>query len=228
MMKTTTKFVFALCTVLGLASCAQSPSSGSHDPQPRARSYSDTLDHVRGRGSVHAPSQIQIGSGNLDRKEHKTQDQEVIESREVRELLEPRTFLGTIPCPSGDRSCQPIRVSVTFAPAGMWRLQAQSAADSTVTRHHAQGCWYRTGSEPTRVALISERDTVVGDFTFLNDRQLKVNRFNQYEPVLATSLTRQRDIDPIEALDNEPAPNCRGIDEADLEEMQEELIIPEH
>src|SRR5690625_6543431 len=74
MMKTTTKFVFALCTVLGLASCAQSPSSGSHDPQPRARSYSDTLDHVRGRGSVHAPSQIQIGSGNLDRKEHKTQE----------------------------------------------------------------------------------------------------------------------------------------------------------
>src|SRR5690625_2121826 len=139
MMKTTTKFVFALCTVLGLASCAQSPSSGSHDPQHRARSYSDTLDHVRGRSSVPARSQTQSGSGNLDPKEHKSQDQEVIESREVRELLEPRTFLGTIPCPSGDRSCQPIRVSVTFSPAGMWRLQAQSAADSTVTKHHAQG-----------------------------------------------------------------------------------------
>src|SRR5690625_196118 len=231
MMKTTKRIAFVLCALLGLASCAQSPNQSSHEPQPRARSYSDAMDHVRGRGSVHAPSQIQIGSDDLDSKaqqSQKSQDQEIIESREVRELLEPRTFLGTIPCPPGDPSCQPLRVSVTFAPAGMWRLQAQNAADSASTEHYAQGCWYRTGAEPTRIALISMQDTVVGDFTFKNDRQLNVNRFNQYQPVLETSLTRQRDIDPIEALDDEAAPECRGIDEAELQEMEEELIIPEH
>lgn len=228
MIKTTIKFVSALCAALVLTSCAQSPNQSNYDPQPRAHSYSDTLDHVRGRGSIHAPSQIQIGRGALDRQGHKTQDQELIKSREVRELFEPRTFLGTIPCPPGHSSCQPIRVSLTFAPAGIWRLQAQNATANAGIEHYAQGCWYRTGAEPTRITLISKNDTVVGDFTFLNDRQLKVNRFNQYEPMLATHLTRQRDIDPIEALDNDPAPECRGINEADLEEMQEALVIPEH
>lgn len=227
-MKTAKRLTLVLCAVFGLASCAQSPSHSSHDPQPRAHSYSDTLDNVRGKGSIHAPSQIQIGVGDGSHEEQKTHDQELIESREVRELLEPRTFLGTIPCPPGDLGCQPMRVNITFAPAGVWRLSAHNASDSTGGEHYAQGCWYRIGSEPTRIALISEHDTVVGDFTFLNNRQLKVNRFNQYQPVLATSLTRQRDIDPIQALDSEPAPQCRGVDQNELQNMEDELIIPEH
>lgn len=226
-MNTTTKLTLAVCALLGLAGCAQSPDVTPSEPQPRAHSYSDTLDHVRGRGSIHAPTQIQIGMGPQTTTPRKTQDQELIESREVRELLEPRTFLGTIPCPPGDLSCHPIRVSVTFAPAGIWRLRAHNAATTRDSEHYAQGCWYRIGTDPTRIALVSERDTIVGDFSFMTDRQIKVNRFNQYQPVLSTSLTRQRDIDPIEALDNQPVPHCRGLSEAEFSQMKDELIIPE-
>src|SRR5690625_2905114 len=97
MMKTTKRIACVLCALLGLASCAQSPNQSSHEPQPRARSYSDAMDHVRGRGSVHAPSQIQIGSDDLDSKaqqSQKSQDQEIIESREVRELLRSERRVG--------------------------------------------------------------------------------------------------------------------------------------
>src|SRR5690625_7579528 len=131
MMKTTKRIAFVLCALLGLASCAQSPNQSSHEPQPRARSYSDAMDHVRGRGSVHAPSQIQIGSDELDSKaqqSQKSQHQEIIESREAREPLARRTLSGTLPCPPGDPTCQPLRASVTCAPAGMWRLPSHHPA----------------------------------------------------------------------------------------------------
>lgn len=228
------KFVlFALGTAL-LTGCAQSPNSLDRE-RGRASSYSDTLDHVRGRGSIHAPAQIQVGLGEQQTRAQNapSQDRELIESRQVRELLEPRTFLGTIPCPNTDSLCQPVRVSITLAPAGLWRLRAANArgpanAPGSANEHLAQGCWYRIGSEPTRIVLTSPQDTIVGNFSFLHDWQLLVNSFNQYRPLLETHLTRQRDIDPVSELDNQPAPHCTGFEAEDYDfETQEELILPE-
>src|SRR5690625_957601 len=228
-MKSSLGLALAFCAALVLSGCAQSPTKSSSEPA-RARSYSDTLDHVRGRGSLHAPSQLQIGMGQKDSPQHsESQDRALIESRQVRELLEPQTFLGTIPCPLSDPSCQPVRVSITFAPAGVWRLRAQNAsATADQSEHFSQGCWYRIGTDPTRIALISTRDTVVGDFSFVHDRQLRIKSFNQYHALLETHLTRQRDIDAISALDEQPAPVCRGLDEDTPEEIDQELIIHEH
>lgn len=224
-------------TILIFSGCAQQgpvqeKASSTGSESKRASSYDDTLNHVRGRGSVHAPAQIQLGIGEKDKKESQqqkqSQDRQIIESRQVRELLEPRTFLGTVPCPLSDRNCQPLRVSLTFAPAGIWRLRAQHAQPQTdQNEHFTQGCWYRIGTDPTRIVLISSNETVVGDFTFLHDRQLKVNRFNQNQPLLDTMLTRQRDIDPINELNDQPKPVCQQLDETELDALPEELIIPE-
>lgn len=234
MIKTSVKFSLTALSIFILAGCAQNASqsgqSSARADTGRASSYSDTLDHVRGRGSVHAPAQIQLGLGDRHRDTQGagSHDRELIESRQVRELLEPRTFLGTIPCPSSDSNCQPVRISVTFAPAGIWRLRAQNAAPGASDEEHlAQGCWYRIGAEPTRIALVSGNDRIVADFSFQHDRRLKVNSFNQYQPLLESSLTRQRDLDPIEGLDDEALPDCGGVTPADLESMPEELILPE-
>lgn len=222
------KLAFIALSAALLAACSQTSGNAGAE-RSRASSYSDALDHVRGRGSIHAPAQIQVGLGEKEAPEHgaESQDRALIEAREVRELLEPRTFLGTIPCPNADANCQPIRVSVTFAPAGIWRLRAANAQGSG-TEHYAQGCWYRIGSEPTRIALVTAQDTIVGDFSFLHDRQLRVNSFNQYQPLLETRLTRQRDIDPVDELDDQAAPQCTELDADELDtELQEELVLPE-
>ena len=234
MIKTSVKLGFTALSFIILAGCAQnvaqSGPDGSRPGSARASSYSDTLDHVRGRGSIHAPAQIQLGMGERSDEQSggSSHDRELIESRQVRELLEPRSFLGTIPCPSSDSNCQPVRISLTFAPAGQWRLRAQSAAPNTSGKEYfAQGCWYRIGAEPTRIALVSASNTIVADLSFQHDRRLQVNSFNQYQPLLETSLTRQRDLDPIEELDDQELPVCQEVERSELEEMPAELILPE-
>lgn len=233
MIRTSVQFGLTALSIFALVGCAQNTGQQSHDRtranSARASSYSDTLDHVRGRGSIHAPSQLQLGIGDRGQEpQDSSHDRELIESRQVRELLEPRTFLGTIPCPSSDSNCQPVRISVTFAPAGIWRLRAHDATPGASDQEHfAQGCWYRIGIEPTRIALVSASDTIVADLSFQHDRRLKVNSFNQYQPLLETSLTRQRDLDPVEELDDQALPVCQEIEPSDLENMPEELILPE-
>lgn len=195
--------------------CAQSPATADYSSTGAARdsTLSDARHKAQGREQLRATSQIQMGFGDNTKIESApSTDQAVIESRQVRELLEARTFLGTISCPSSAAThCVPQRTTLTTAPSGVWRMKLEAADGNTLQAHHATGCWYPVGSEPTRIILQTNNEVSIAELSFVNDQQLRVHSFNQVRPTLETYLRRQANIDPISELDGHPAPNCNGL-----------------
>ncbi|GAA5084437.1 MULTISPECIES: hypothetical protein [Paenalcaligenes] len=189
-----------LTTAAVLAGCAQNPVTSS----PRG-SLTEAQDHARGgRDKAKATSQVNFGL-NQPLSQNKADG---LTSGQIRELLEPRTFLGTMSCPPADKSCMPVRLVVTMSPEGVWRMRATDITQN-VAPVTSEGCWHQIGSNPTRIVLMTQNETVFGDFSFMYDHQLRVNVFNYVRPTLETHLSRQPDIDPIEELPNHVGLNCR-------------------
>lgn len=188
-----------------LVGCAQTPVN---DASGRSSTLSDAQEKARGQRD-HTKntntSQLNIGFG--DKNVGATAPQ--LPSGGIRELFEARTFLGTIPCPSTQANCSPVRFTVTLSPAGAWRMRATETQANQASAV-AQGCWYQIGAEPTRILLETSQQTVLADLSFVHDQQLRVNVFNHVSPTLETHLSRQQDIDGIDELQNQTGPNCRS------------------
>ena len=195
-----------LAAVLGLtlfvAGCAYNPQV--QEP-PRASTLSDAQEQARGgRDRTQARSQLSIGLGQT-----KPAAAKALAAGQIRELLEARTFLGTVTCSPADSACMPIRLTITMAPNGLWRMRANHA-DHGGEPVLSQGCWHQTGTNPTRIILQTQNDTVLADLSFLHDQQLRVNRFNYVQPTLETHLSRQPEVDPISELENQTGITCRS------------------
>lgn len=195
-----------------MVGCAQNPMAPDYNDANIARdsTITDAQNKARGREQAKAASQIQMGFGDNAKAEvAQTADQAVIEARQIRELLEARTFLGTISCPSTNVHCTPQRTTLTTAPSGVWRMKLE-AVDDSAQAHHLTGCWYPVGTAPTRIILQTSDEVSIAELSFLNDQQLRVHSFNQVRPTLETFLRRQANIEPIPELDNTPAPQCHS------------------
>lgn len=179
----------------------------------RENTRNDAQNHAVGEGP-RATSQIQLGFGNTGPAGHEAQRDAPSEAPPAsaavpRPLAEARSFLGTVPCPSG-MTCDAARFMVTLAPSGEWR----SRTTLLVAREQGQtlldqGCWDIIGTEPLRIALMQpDRATAMGDFTFMNGNSLRVNILNGAQPMLEHRLTRQADLDPIDELQDRPTLAC--------------------
>ena len=130
-------------------------------------------------------------------------------STATRPLAEARSFLGTVPCPSGF-ACEASRFTVTLAPSGEWRartvLLVNNQPSQALVDH---GCWQVIGDAPMRIALMhAGKETSKGDFTFVNNNTLRVNTLNGVQPLLEHRLTRQADVDGIDEFQGQVALSC--------------------
>lgn len=196
-------YAAALLAISLAAGCAQTPTS---DSDARATTLSDAQDKARGgRDRGHAGSQVALGFGGTKGGVTPATDQAV---SNVHELTHPQTFIGTIACGPTNTNCIPVRLVITLHPDGVWRLRA-SGMDESRTPVVDQGCWYQTGSNPNRIVLQTQNDTVLTDLSFSNPNQVRVNVFNYVNPKLETHLSRQPDLDAISELENQTGPTCR-------------------
>lgn len=207
-----------LALLLVLAACAQPQQSSSNYDTSRENTQRDAQSHAMG-GGPQAASQIQLGFGNAGPAtpapaaqasgDAGAQPQETAPAAPPRPLAEARSFLGTVPCPSG-MACEASRFVVTLAPSGEWRARTTLLVGNQPS--HAileQGCWDIIGNEPLRIALVHDKqDTAKADLSFVNGNTLRVHALNGVQPMLEHRLTRQADLDPIEELKARPALSC--------------------
>lgn len=194
----------ALTAAVIAAGCSHKPQV--QEPQ-RASSLSDAQEQARGgRDRGQANSQWSFGLGK--NKTAESAPEQTVPAGQIRELLEARTFLGTIACPPSDSACMPVRLLTTMSPNGVWRMRA-SAANTNAEPVISQGCWHQTGTNPTRIILQTQNDTVLADLSFVHDHQLRVNIFNYVKPTLETHLSRQPEVDSVSELENQTGPICR-------------------
>lgn len=209
------KALGAVALILGLTACAQPQQSAALYDSSRE----NTLRDAESQAMANAPraaSQIQLGFGDTGPADSAAQASDASEAQQQagveipRQLAEPRSFLGTVPCPSG-MVCEAARFVVTLAPAGEWRarttLPVGNQARQTLVD---QGCWNVIGAEPLRIALTvhGQQDTTLADLSFVNSNTLRVHALNGVQPMLEHRLTRQADLDPIDELKNRPALSC--------------------
>lgn len=197
-----------------LAGCAQPRESAVRYDTSRENTQRDAQTHVLGE-SPRATSQIKLGFGETGAATPVAPGAEAeADAQEPapaipRPLAEPRSFLGTVPCPSG-MACEAARYMVTLAPSGEWRARTQLLVNGQ-TRQPVldQGCWDVIGAEPLRIALVPPNEgSAMADLTFVNDNTLRVNMLNGTQPVLEHRLSRQADLDPIDELKDRPAITC--------------------
>src|SRR5699024_5094495 len=143
---------------------------------------SDARKQAQGKRGARAPSQVQLEFGDTERKPAREQtgaeadstddgSQAVPSRTNARPLLQPRTFLGTVPCLNGNAGCPASRITLTFAPSGEWRSRTQ-LLDSPGSAQPIvqQGCWNVIGTDPLRIALqTSEQAAARASFAFVND-----------------------------------------------------------
>lgn len=200
-------YAAALLAISAVAGCAQTPFFGSDQTQDkRASTLSEAQDQARGgRDRAHAGSQVSLGFGGS--KSATTATAEAIGG--IHELTQAQTFIGTIACGPTNATCVPVRLSVTMHPNGVWRLRANDM-DQSRTPTVAQGCWHQIGTNPNRIILQTQNDTVLTDLSFTNPNQVRVNVFNYVTPKLETHLSRQPELDVISELENQTGPSCRS------------------
>ena len=212
-MKTTLKAAATALAVLAVAGCAQQREPGYYETG-RESTTGDATYRAQGNNE-RAPSQIQLGFGR-DAKAPPaappTEGElaaEAARAATARPLIEPKTFLGTVPCLRTDAQCVASRYTVTLAPGGEWRARAvaMDANQKVIRTLTQQGCWQVTGTQPWRIALRSG-DNAVASLTFINDNVLRVNSIQDTQPKLEYRLTRQADIDGINELKNPAALQC--------------------
>lgn len=207
MFKATARPLYMAAVILGLGLMAGCASQSNVSEPPRSSTLSDAQDHARGgRDRAKSASQINFGFGNTQ-----TTDKQAATdpSHFLREIAVTRTFLGTTSCPTSSTSCMPLRLNITLSPQGIWRMRA-IAVNTDLAPVSTQGCWYQTGTEPTRIILQNQNNVVIADLSFMNDQQLRINTFNAVRPTLETHLSRQPDVDSIAELDNQTGPTCRS------------------
>lgn len=205
-----------------LAGCAQQRPAGYYDT-PHESTLSDAQLQAQGGRGSRAPSQLQLGFGDEKTKARAGADQrdttdsgtnaqaaeQSLSRAHARPLLEPRTFLGTVPCLTGDAHCPASRITLTFAPSGEWRARTQLldtlGSDRPIIQH---GCWDITSTDPLRIALQTTSETTPISFEFVTDNVLRITRINDTKPMLDYRLTRQADIDPISELADQAAITC--------------------
>lgn len=198
-------------SALLLSACAQNPSQ--NDPQAgRGNTQSDALKTAQGRDTARASSQLQFGLNEKQAPASLAAPAAEPAQATIPELNEAKTFLGTLPCLGGG-ACQVQKLTVTLAPNGLWRLRAQAIGsqgqDQSAASFISLGCWESTAASPRRIILLNQQDSVVADLGFTSKNTIQVHSYNQQQPTLSTSLTRQADVDPISELDNTPVPACR-------------------
>lgn len=218
------KTLVSLVFVGLVAGCAQPQESAVRYDTTRENTQRDARDHVLGE-SPRAASQIQLGfgdsspgtpaaAGGTTSPTPRSAEVEAAGSQRggsaiPRPLAEPRSFLGTVPCPPG-MTCEAARFMVTLAPSGEWRartiLLVGNEARQTLLD---QGCWDVIGVEPLRIALVQPNQaSAMADLSFVNGNTLRVNMLNGSQPMLEHRLTRQADLDPIDELKDKPALSC--------------------
>lgn len=221
MLHTTLQTRFRLLAGIGLvtgmallAGCAQQKTAGYYD-RPKESTLTDAQSHAQGRRVARAPSQLQLGFGETEAADQTRQAQADTtatgQSTTVvaRPLLEPKTFLGTVPCVTGEAGCPASRITLTLAPSGEWRARTERVDTTAPGRPIVQqGCWDVTGTSPLRIVLQTQNQDSKTSFTFVNDNVLRINLYNDIRPLLDYHLTRQADIDPIDELAGQPALNC--------------------
>src|SRR5690606_35943221 len=196
---------------LAMAGCAQQKPAGyyavSHD-----NTAADAQKKAQGRGGARAPSQIQLGFGdNQPPKAMASQEAPAQETViKARPLAEPKTFLGTVPCLSGESGCSATRITLTLAPSGEWRARTVLLDNPDAQSSHIvqQGCWDVIGTQPLRIMLQQESQASMANLTFVNDNVLRINMINDIRPMLAYHLTRQADIDAIDEITNKTPLQC--------------------
>ena len=193
------------------AACAQPQQSAALYDSSRENTRLDAESQAMGRSPKASP-QIQLGFGGTGEAPpaDASQQAEAATSAIPRPLAEARSFLGTVPCPSG-MACDASRFLVTLAPSGEWRARTTTLVNNQ-PRHTLteQGCWNVIGDNPLRIALVhANQDTAKADLTFMNSNTLRVHTLNGVQPMLEHRLTRQADIDPIDELKSRPTLNCR-------------------
>lgn len=214
--------VLGLLTLL--AACAQPQESAIRYDTSRENTQRDAESSAMGTGP-RAASQIQLGFGNTGAPPTPAAGQPAAADDSAaqagtpgtragtpatpRPLAEARSFLGTVPCPTGI-TCEAARFMVTLAPSGEWRARTVLLVSNQPTQTLVdQGCWQVIGDHPLRIALMNaNQETSMGDFSFVNDNTLRVHTLNGVQPMLEHRLTRQADIDPIDELQGRPQLNC--------------------
>src|SRR5690606_1048712 len=91
----------------------------------------------------------------------------------ARPLAEPKTFLGTVPCLSGDSGCSAQRVTLTLAPSGEWRARTVLLDNPDAQPLVQQGCWDVIGTQPLRIMLQQKSQASMANLTFVNDNVLR-------------------------------------------------------
>ncbi|CAM5219629.1 Copper resistance protein NlpE OS=Castellaniella defragrans OX=75697 GN=HNR28_001478 PE=4 SV=1 [Castellaniella defragrans] len=204
-----------------LSACAQQRQPGYYDV-PRENTTSDALHRAQGQNGPTAPSQLQFGFGAQNQKPSSATDTgntaaaaagagstaaapAAARNAVPQALTQTRTYLGTVPCPDTG-VCSATRLTLTLAPDGQWRAR-NAVLGGKSPAQTAMGCWFLTGTDPTRIALQSG-EQAYATLELTQPNVFRVTRLNGQVPLLESSLTRQADIDPIDELSSRPAQAC--------------------
>ncbi|CAM4226551.1 NlpE-like protein [Kerstersia similis] len=128
-------------------------------------------------------------------------------------LRDTQTYLGTVPCFTGDASCRAQKVTLTLSPNGRWRsrtitIDPPSNPPETYTD---QGCWRASGENRERVTLYNtERTQSIASFSFSHGNALILRQLHDQGSRLTYRLSRQPEIDPISEL-GQTAPDCHVV-----------------
>jgi predicted small lipoprotein YifL len=204
---------FAALALFILAGCAQQGPGPTPDSY-RDSTQSDARHQAQGRSTAQAAPQLVMGFGETGApRPPQTPEAAAIEASSptrARALTEPRTFLGTVPCLTGNGACPPSRITLTLAPAGQWRARTVSVNNTNpaAAPNVQQGCWNIVGTQPLRITLQTSNESSLATLAFVNDNVLRIALFQGVTPTLDYSLTRQADIDPIDEIQSQTALQC--------------------
>lgn len=225
----------ALASAVLTTGCAQQRTEGYYNP-PRESTVTDARNQAQGAGYlpvVQAPSQLQIElkapPPGQQRKSAPTQEEAnrqaaVAEAQAeaaataagstsaAAHALVPQaqTYMGTLPCMTPSAQCAAQRITLTLAPNGRWRSRSAyiNNAGNEGTPSTEQGCWDATAERPPRVLLADASGNQRVEFVVAANNVLRVRSVLGITPNLNYSLTRQPDLDPIDELSQQAAPNC--------------------
>lgn len=204
--------VMPVVLVMLLGACAQQRQPGYYDTPPES-TQSDALHRAQGNVASSAPSQIQFGFGDSTQKTTPSAaPNSAVQAIAVpRQLTQPQTFLGTIPC-LREQPCAATRITLTLAPDGQWRARSTMLNDAQTTLAQL-GCWVVVNEQPLRIALRTTDKQTKALLEFVEDNVLRIIALDGQRASLDYRLTRQPDTDPIAELTQRPAEHCTGTED---------------
>lgn len=125
-------------------------------------------------------------------------------------LPQAETFVGTIPCSSPSEQCSAQRITLTLGPNGRWRSRATYLASQgqPAAPRAEQGCWNVTGGHPAHLLLLDAKSNPQSELVASANNVLSIKAIRGRAPLLAYTLTRQPDLDPVDELSKQPLPSC--------------------